>query len=46
MKNTPMDYDELQKPTATNILHWRGQVLWRRAQQVVWFHDLIDKVKV
>jgi len=35
MKNTPMDYDDLQNPTATNILQWRGQVLCRRAQQVV-----------
>jgi hypothetical protein len=30
-----MEYDDLQNPTATNILHWRGRVLYRRAQQVV-----------
>lgn len=46
MKNTPMDYDDLQIPAATNILHWRGQVLCRSAQRVVWFHALTDEVKV
>jgi len=33
-KNTPMDYDDYN-PSATNILHWRRQVLCRRAQQVL-----------
>lgn len=35
MTNTPTDYEDLQNPTATNILHLRGQDLGRRAQQVV-----------
>jgi hypothetical protein len=46
MKNTSMDYDDLQNQTSANIFHWRGHVLCCRAQQVVWFHVLSAEVKV
>ena len=46
MKNTPIDYDNLQNPTKTNILCWWDEVLYLRAQYILWFHALTDEAKV